>query len=65
MIYIESGGARLVRPGAVRNLVHVLQAGKGAAQNSRMYESAEQKQAVLDYYDKGIAMFEQLVNAWP
>lgn len=61
-IYIQSGDDRLVQPSAVRNLIRVLQAGKGAAQASRMYDSAEQKQAVLDYYDGGIGMFEELIN---
>jgi hypothetical protein len=62
-IYIQSGNMRLVRPAAVRNLINVLQAGKAAAQSSRMYESPEQKQSVLDYYDEGIRMFEGLTEA--
>lgn len=62
-IYIRSGDQRLVRPGAARNLIHVLQAGKGSAQASEMYESAAQKQAVLDYYERGIALFEDLVDS--
>ena len=64
-IYIQSGDERLIRPAAVRSLIRVLQAGKGAAKSSTMYESAKQKQAVLDYYDKGIAMFEQLDDTAP
>jgi len=62
-IYIQSGDDRTIQPSAVRNLIRVLQAGKGAAQASRMYNSAEQKQAVLDYYDEGITMFEELTKS--
>ena len=64
-IYIQARDKRLVRPAAVRNLVRVLQAGRGAAQSSTMYKSTQQKQAVLDYYDRGIAMFERLNDSPP
>jgi hypothetical protein len=61
-VYVYCGG-KLDYDTWVDNLVNVLQAGKGAAQASRMYESEDQKQAVLDYYDDGIALFEDLANA--
>jgi hypothetical protein len=61
-IYIRSGDQRLVRPGAAHTLVRVLQAGKNSARASKMYESEEQKQAVLDYYDEGIVLFEEMID---
>jgi hypothetical protein len=38
---------------------------KRTEKDSIQRASEEQKQAVLDYYDKGIAMFEELVSARP
>ena len=60
-IYITRGDERLVKPKSVKNLIKVIKGARAKAAASRMYASDQQKQAVLDYFDNGVKLYEKLL----
>ncbi|KKL14122.1 hypothetical protein LCGC14_2518920, partial [marine sediment metagenome] len=61
-IYIKAGSDRLIVPEAVRRLIRILQGARAAAAKSNMYASDKQKAEVLEYYDRGIRRYDQLLK---
>ena len=61
-IYISCGDERLTKPDAVNRMINVLRDGRRRAENSELYDSDEQKTAVLAYYENGIAEYERLLT---
>ena len=62
-IYITRGTERLVKAKSVKNLINVIKGARAKAAASRMYASDKQKQAVLDYFDNGVKLYEKLLES--
>ena len=62
-IYVTRGDERLVNPKSVKNLINVIKGARAKAAASRMYTDEKQKQAVLDYFDNGVKLYEKLLES--